>query len=83
MQRSETGLGYVYYRDRSRGYDVTVYEHQLVALLDEDPRDVFDTDSEVHHRNRIRLDNRRSNLELLEESEHAARTNIERVRADD
>ena len=79
MQRSETGLGYVYYRDRSRDVDVTVYEHQLVALLDEEPREVFDEDTHVHHRNRIRLDNRRENLELIKEDDHAAVTNSERV----
>lgn len=83
MQRGETGHGYVYYRDRSRGYDVTVYEHQLVALLVDDPSDVFDEETHVHHRNRIRLDNRPSNLELLDGSEHAALTNTQRVIADD
>lgn len=83
MQRGETGQGYVYYRDRSRGFDVTVYEHQLVALVDEAPADVFDGHTEVHHRNRFRLDNRRSNLEVLDRGEHRTMTNIERVSADD
>lgn len=80
MQRSETGLGYVCYRDRTRGYDHVVYEHQLVALLDTPAEEVFAEDTHVHHENRIRLDNRRENLTVIEERSHAALTN--RVRAD-
>lgn len=49
MQRGKTGEGYVYYRSRARGEDVTVYEHQLMALLDHDPVRVFDESTEVHH----------------------------------
>lgn len=64
MQRGETGKRYVYYRDRARGYDVTVYEHQLVALLDHDPADVFADGTDVHHRNGCRLDNRPANLSV-------------------
>lgn len=79
MQRGETGDGYVYYRDRSRGLDVTVYEHQLVALLDTDPADVFDEGQVVHHDNRIRLDNRRSNLEVVQEEENISISNRRRA----
>lgn len=70
MQRGETGQGYVYYRDRSRGYDTTVYEHQLVALLKYDADRVFDPDADVHHENRIRLDNRLENLDVVESRPH-------------
>lgn len=49
MKPAQTGEGYVYYRDRSGGEDVTVYEHQLVALLEHEPREVFDPAVDVHH----------------------------------
>jgi len=49
VQRGKTGDGYIYYRDRSRGYDVTVYEHQLMALLDHSATDVFADSTDVHH----------------------------------
>ena len=49
MQRGRTGIGHVYYRDRSNGDDVTVYEHQLMALLNHDPFEVFDPCTDVHH----------------------------------
>lgn len=79
MQRAETGEGYVYYRDRSRGLDVTVYEHQLVALIDTDPAQVFADDHVVHHDNRIRLDNRRCNLEVVRETENVSISNRRRA----
>lgn len=49
MQRGRTGQGYIYYRDRSSGEDVTVYEHVLMALLDHGPEVVFSGQTDVHH----------------------------------
>lgn len=49
MQRGRTGEGYIYYRDRSNGCDVTVYEHQLMALEYHSPYVVFDEEMEVDH----------------------------------
>jgi hypothetical protein len=70
MQRGETGHGYVYYRDRSRGFDVTVYEHQLVSLLEHDPHRVFHPDTEIHHRDGSTRYNVPSNLEVLDRPDH-------------
>lgn len=71
MQRGKTGEGYVYYRDRSQGNDSTVYEHQLVALLDHDPRRVFDPDTEVHHVFPVVEYNLPENVEVLDLDDHA------------
>jgi len=69
--RQTTGGGYVYYRDRSGDTDVTVYEHQLNAILAGfSPYDVFASDTEVHHRNLRRFDNRPSNLCVENGKEH-------------
>ncbi|MBV0903932.1 hypothetical protein [Haloarcula salina] len=67
-----TGLGYEYIRDRAGGDDVTVYVHQLVALLrdDVDPSQVFAPDHEVHHVDHIPWHNTPQNLELRESREH-------------
>jgi len=66
-----TGLGYEYVRDRAGGEDVTVYVHQLVAILGgADPEDVFDEDVDVHHRNHIPWDNRSANLDLEDSRDH-------------
>ena len=46
---NETGLGYQYFRCRSRGDDSTVYLHQLAACLAYDPHDVFDPSTDLHH----------------------------------
>ena len=51
MQVGKTGEGYVYLRDRAGGDDVTVYLHQLNALLaGHSVAEVFDPATEVHHR---------------------------------
>lgn len=62
--------GYWYFRDRACGEDVTVYEHQLNACLDHDPRDVFDPDNHVHHLNGVRCDNRPENLAVVDAELH-------------
>lgn len=49
MYRGTTAEGYIYYRDRANGHDVTIYEHQLMALLENDPREVFDENTDIHH----------------------------------
>ena len=56
-------------RDRRERY---VYVHQLVCIADgADPTLVFsDGEYHVHHGNRIRWDNRSSNLSLLNSDEH-------------
>lgn len=73
MQRGTTGLGYEYYRDRSGGRDVTVYEHQLVALLDNHPEEVFREDTHVHHRDVPKWCNARSRLEVTRRDTHDGR----------
>lgn len=51
MQYGKTGEGYVYLRDRSRGIDVTIYEHQLAAIqAGTHVGEVFDDGTEVHHK---------------------------------
>jgi len=70
MQRGKTGHGYVYYRDRSNGDDVTVYEHQIMALLDNDPALVFSPDTDVHHECPARDLNAPEILEVVDKEEH-------------
>lgn len=66
----QTGLGYRYFRDRSGGTDTTVYIHQLVALLEYPPSVVFDPNTDIHHKNHLRFDNRIENLEPRDSREH-------------
>jgi hypothetical protein len=70
IQRSQTGEGYVYFRDRAGDGDRTIYEHQLVALLDHDPADVFNPSTEVHHETAIPWLNARSNLTVVDADHH-------------
>ncbi|WP_336359067.1 hypothetical protein [Haloarcula sp. CGMCC 1.6347] len=72
MNLTHTGLGYEYFRDRAGGEDVTVYVHQLVALLHDDisPAQVFAPDHDVHHVNHIPWHNTPDNVELREAREH-------------
>jgi hypothetical protein len=68
---AHTSLGYEYARCRAGGDDSTVYVHQLVAILaGADPREVFDPDVDVHHRNSVPWDNRPENVELRGSREH-------------
>lgn len=60
-----------------------VYEHQLVALLNSDPADVFAPDMHVHHENGIRWDNRPTNIRVLTASEHTTEHVAEMHRARD
>lgn len=70
MQRGKTGAGYIYYRDRSCGIDVTVYEHQLMALLEHDPAEVFSPDFDVHHEAPARDANVAAFLTLVDHTDH-------------
>lgn len=70
MRAQYTGLGYRYYRCRAAGTDDTVYEHQLVALLDHDPGEVFDPDRDVHHDVPVPWLNYPGNLDVEEAREH-------------
>ena len=70
MKICYTGLGYEYVRCRAAGSDDTVYIHQLVALLDEDPAEVFSPDVDVHHCNHLPWDNRPANLRLKDARDH-------------
>lgn len=73
MQRGRGKKGYIYYRDRSNGDDVTVYEQQLMSLISNDPHDVFDPDIEVHHLTPIRDLNVPWLLDLVDSEEHRSR----------
>jgi len=56
-------------RDNNEG----VYLHQLSAIAGgADPYTVFDEDTEVHHKNTIKWDNRPSNVEVKNRMEHQA-----------
>ena len=47
-----------------------VYEHQLVALLENDPARVFAPFTNVHHENGCRWDNRPENVRVVTSFEH-------------
>jgi hypothetical protein len=69
----------LYFDELSNGYkritdgsdEMIVYEHQVVALLDNPPEEVFDDDHIIHHRDGAKLDNRPGNLTTLDYSDHA------------
>jgi hypothetical protein len=66
--------GYVRVRDRSVrcGWK---YEHRLI--FEQELGRALTADETVHHRNHIRSDNRRENLELIDRGEHVAHHNSE------
>lgn len=71
MQNSQTGEGYRYLRDRSRGVDVTIYFHQLAALRKgHTVEEVFDETTHVHHIHPIRFWNCPENVDVVEHDEH-------------
>lgn len=47
-----------------------VFTHQLLSCMDNDPFDVFDSSTVVHHENEIPFDNRRENLSVMDRGEH-------------
>jgi hypothetical protein len=67
----------IYFDELTSGYnritdtEQMVYEHQVVALLDNPPEEVFDDDHIIHHRDGAKLDNRPGNLTTLNYSDHA------------
>ena len=67
----------IYFDELENGYyritdgETMIYEHDLVALLDHPPEDVFSDGRVVHHRSGAKLDNRRGNLTTLDYSEHS------------
>ena len=73
MSRQKTGEGYVYYRCRAGGDDVTVYEHQLVALLEYAPENVFSEEFDVHHEVPARDVNHPEFLSLERRDAHRSR----------
>jgi len=73
MSRAKTGEGYVYYRCRAAGQDVTVYEHQLVALLEYEAQAVFSDEYDVHHEVPARDVNVLEYLSLVDREPHRRR----------
>lgn len=63
--------GYRTWEDRYSGEEVSVHRLQAIAH-GADPHAVFSDGMHVHHRNTCRIDNRRSNLELVDNSVHMA-----------
>ena len=59
-------IGYVRITDG----DELVFEHQLNACVDNDPYEVFDPSTQVHHRNRQKVDNRLENIDVVSEYHH-------------
>lgn len=66
----QTGLGYEYVRCRVGDDDSTVYIHQLVACLENDPCEVFGDEFDVHHCNHVPWDNRPENVALEKAYDH-------------
>lgn len=50
--------------------DTYYYEHQLTALVDNSPAEVFGEKQIVHHRNEMPMYNTRENLEVMSRAEH-------------
>jgi hypothetical protein len=73
ISRTHSGPGYAYYRCRSGGDDITLYEHQLVACLEHDPHEVFAEETDVHHTTPVRDLNLPRYLEVVDKEEHRSR----------
>lgn len=70
--RGETGEGYIYIRDRVRGNDVTVYLHQLALIRKgHTVGEVFDPQTEAHHKYPIKEWNEPENVELVDVIDHS------------
>jgi hypothetical protein len=75
--RYMTGEGYVYFQVQCNGETYTVYEHQLVMLMEgADPHKLFSGGKwHVHHENNVSWDNRPGNLTVENEEDHNSMTN--------
>lgn len=62
------GNGYVRITDTVA--DELCYEHQLNACLENDPYEVFDPSTQVHHRNKQAVDNRPENIDVVSNYHH-------------
>lgn len=65
--------GYCRWRvyEHARASESYVYVHQLLACLDDDPREVFGPRTHVHHIDGVRWHNIRENVEVRADDEHA------------
>lgn len=81
INRSQSHAPYASLGGYPRWYneDNILRVHQLLAIAEgEDPHDVFDDETVIHHKNGISLDNRPENIELMTSSEHGRHHSEER-----
>lgn len=70
FKRSSRGAGQIQIR-HSMGDNTMISEHTLTLLGDGvDPHEIFNSDTEVHHKNKRAIDNRPANLKLVSRSDH-------------
>ena len=78
--KRSTRVPYAKFHTTKAGYEIwtstkkkcKVHQLQIIAA-GADPHEVFQKDTVVHHKNRVKWDNRESNLELMTNSEHMKR----------
>jgi hypothetical protein len=61
--------GYEIIDEQVKGERITLLHHRLLALVDNEIEEVVN--NHVHHKNGVKWDNRRGNIEVLSASEHA------------